>query len=377
LSLPDLRQRGPFLLTNTAAIGPGLRLPLRRVGSISGDAGHGPSAPNGIPSEHGLIVSRRGCISLFSHDGSRELWRREMDGWSSTLFRIGDQILHGPVAGHLTSYDIRTGATALQVPFEGIAGLEGVTGESYLIRNSGAREVIAIDHGGSVLWRRSSSPSHVVSGVGTYVLSEELGRRIVRLDARTGEVVWTFEIPDDRAPEAREERPPFVSAGLPSVALIGREVILLTTSPRVYRLGLDRGEVLASAQPPVWGVYLVTESSIYFKQPHLLSEFDHRQMREASRVEYRTELESLYGAKERMVAGFWLTEASIVWTTMQGSLMGASRDLGSDGKRRFWAEDVGGLMPLGVPPSVFRDYLYCAPRATGALYCYQGTPDPA
>jgi len=344
------------------------------VGSISGDAGHGPSAPNGLPSEHGLVVTRRGCISLFSHDGSRELWRREMNGWSNTLFRVGDQVLHGPVAGSLTGYDIRSGATTLQIPFEGVAALEGMTGASYLIRDSQAGEVIAIDHSGRVLWRRASSPSHVVSGIDTYVVSEALGRRIVRLDARTGEAAWTFEIPDDRAPAGRAERPPFVSAGLPSVALIGGEVLLLTTSPRVYRLGLDRGDVVASSQPPVWGVYLVTDSAIFFKQPYALSEFDYRQMREANRVEYRAEVESLYGAKEYMVAGFWLTERSIVWTTMQGALMAASRDPESDGKRRFWAEQIGGLMPLGVPPTTFRDYLYCAPRGTGALFCYQSVP---
>jgi hypothetical protein len=161
------------------------------------------------------------------------------------------------------------------------------------------------------------------------------------------------------------------------VALIDREVILLTTSPRVYRLGLDRGDVLASGQPPVWGCYLVTDSAIFFKQPHLLSEFDYRQMRETSRTEYRTEVESLYGANNPMVAGFCLTEQSIVWTTMDGSLMAVSRDVGSGGKRRCWTERIGGIMPLGVPPAAFGDYLYCAPLAAGGLFCYRSVADQA
>src|SRR5262249_5977527 len=112
-------QRGPFSVANIASIDGGLRLPLRRIGSISGDPGRGRSAAAGMATEHGLVVTRRGCVSLFSHDLSNELWRREMDGWSNTLFRIGDQLLHGPVAGFVTGYDLSSGATTLRLPFEG------------------------------------------------------------------------------------------------------------------------------------------------------------------------------------------------------------------------------------------------------------------
>jgi hypothetical protein len=220
-----------------------------------------------------------------------------------------------------------------------------------------------------------------VSVPGLYLVTEDLARTLVCLDAQTGEVHWTFQVPDDRPPSGpmRADRAPFIVSGLPSVAVVGEEVLVLSTSPTapVRRLSLKTGELLAAARPPIWGVYVVTERSIFFKQAFALSEFDHREMREVDRLEYRAEVEPLYKGQDRMVCGMCLTEESVVWTTMQGALMGVSRKRGPDGRRVTWTDHVGGLIPLGVPPVAFGDYLYYASRAGDGLRCYRSVHSTA
>ena len=73
---------------------------------------------------------------------------------------------------------------------------------------------------------------------------------------------------------------------------------------------------------------------------------------------------------------FWLSEESVIWTTMHGALMAASRKPGPDGKRLTWCEEIpDALMPIAEPPIGHGDYLYLTRKGENPeLYCYKSSP---
>ncbi len=238
-----------------------------------------------------------------------------------------------------------------------------------------SRQFEAIDWEGRVLWSREATPGHVVSGGDRLILSENFERRLVCIDAKTGAVIWQFEAPPQGAgDEARRSQ--VIAAGFPSVRVAGSRVVVITMNFRVFVLSVDSGKILDLGRPTFVGCYEVTESSIFFKQPFGLSEFDHRSLKEVDRVEYETAVAPLYRGMQPTVNAFCLTEESVVWTTMHGALMGVSRKPGPDGRRVTWCEEIpGALMPLAEAPVPHGDYLYYTKKGDKPeLLCFRSSP---
>jgi hypothetical protein len=132
-------------------------------------------------------------------------------------------------------------------------------------------------------------------------------------------------------------------------------------------------------RPPFPGINLVTATSIFFFQPFGLSEFDHRAMEEVSRIEFRKEVEPLYGSERPFPCAFWLTHESVIWTNLNGSLMGVSRNKAADGKRKVWIDRLPNAgTSIAEFPLAWGDYLYFMDRGPSlGLYCFWSAPENA
>jgi hypothetical protein len=209
-----------------------------------------------------------------------------------------------------------------------------------------------------------------------YLIDDELETVLRCVDARTGHVDWTFEVApeaDRTAFRAGQKQLVPIRSGFPSVVAVGKRVIVVLDDSTVCSLDLETGRLLAKAKPPFPGIQLVTETSVFFLQAFGLSEFDHREMKEVERIEYRKEVESLYGKEHPYPCAFWLTKESVIWTTMNGVLIGVSRKVGKDGRRTVWSDrPEKALMPIGEFPLAYGDYLYRAEKGDRlGLYCYR------
>ncbi len=278
----------------------------------------------------------------------------------------------GPVGSYLWGFDVRSGEVVDHIAYDGIAGLVAVDSHRLLIRGGG--NLAAIRWDGSVLWRRETLPGHVLVASDRVLITEKRDRQLACLDAQVGTELWRFEAP----PEGEEDagrRSQIIPAGSPSVTVVGEHVIVLTMNFRVIILSLETGEVLGQARAPYPGWYVVTDSSVFFKQAFGLSEFDHRVLKEIDRIEYRAEVEPLYQGKQISVNAFCISEESVIWTTMHGALMGISRKPGPDGERVTWCHEVpGALMPLAEAPVVYGDHLYLTKKGENPeLLCFKGS----
>lgn len=205
------------------------------------------------------------------------------------------------------------------------------------------------------------------------LLSDNFERRLLCVDARTGAERWSFEA-TARGVGDVGRRSQIMPAGLPSVTIVGDRVIVITLGGRVVVLALATGDVIAEALVPYAGCYAVTDTSIFFKQAFRMAEFDHRTMVEVDRLEYRADVEPLYGRNEPTVNAVCISDASVVWTTMHGALMAVSRKPGQSGKHTVWSELIpGALMPLGDAPVTYDRYLYFTKRGEAPeLLCFRG-----
>jgi hypothetical protein len=142
------------------------------------------------------------------------------------------------------------------------------------------------------------------------------------------------------------------------VVVVGERVLVYPMTGLVYILSLGDGTVLAEVRPPFQGLKLTTERSIFFMSSAGLSEFDHRDLREVDRIDYRECVEPLYKGNRPTVAGYTLTEESVIWCASHGALMGVSRRPGPDGRRATWVHEGLGSPPIAATPLVFGDHLY-------------------
>lgn len=303
-------------------------------------------------------------------------WSHSIPGWGAGPRLLGDKVLIGPVGGFLWGFAISSGELIDQIAYEGIAGLLAADPLRLIVRREGF--LTAIQWDGSVIWKRETLPSHIRLSGQRLLLTERFDRQLVCLDASSGAERWCFEAP----PEGKGDdalRSQIIPAGFPSVTVVGDRVIVLTMGFRIFVLLLETGEVLSRAKPPFAGWYLVTDTSIFFKQAFGLSEFDHRELKEVDRIEYRADVEPLYQGRQVSVNAFCLSEESVIWTTGHGALMGVSRKPGPDGRRVTWSHEIpGAIMPFAEPPTLHGNYLYFTKKGTNPeLLCFRSRDLPA
>jgi hypothetical protein len=357
---------------------PHLELPLTPVGWIDGDAGYGMSAPQWLPFEDGLIISRKGLMSGHSFDLSTELWSQRVDEWPD-LVDDQDRVCIGVQQGKVMGFDKRSGKTihAIPIPVDGFLYAVSESGPIVSHRSKDLSIFEAFDWSGKSLWRHGSFGS-IIPTPGICLIRENLGESLAALAESSGNLLWRFSASKtgDRGPRDISNE---ISSGLPSVVVLGDRVIVIVVDGRVFSLDRRTGEVLSQGRTPVNGSFQVTATSIFFAQPFCFSEFDHRLMCEVNRLEYREHVEPLYGKQPRTLNAFCFSEESIIWTTGHGALLGISRKDSSLGKRATWMDQKNDvLMPMATPPLILGGYLYYRRMGTSTapacgLLCYRGS----
>ncbi len=377
----------PFLTqTRLVEARPGLKLPLARVGLFPRRGG-----AHFLPTKAGVVVGADERLILYDPELRSPIWEHPVPERASFVC-TDDILLYGgvpwPKEEHLVAFDLKTGAVRKTAPVPHYAFFVGLTGSTVAMRVKEAENQYAVcvfdRRTLKEIWRRPSHPelSHAPSAGERYLAPTKFGLSLQCLDAATGTCLWEFAPPGGDPKIKPPLQPNRIGGGFPSVAVAGERVIVTTFQEEVFSLAVENGEQLAHGKPPFRGAYLVTATSMFFAQAYGLSEFDHHQMREVSRVEYRREVEPLYKGQPPTVNGFWLTEDSVIWTTMHGAFMGVGRTP-EGGKRVTWGSDVDALMPIGQSPLGHGDYLYYSVVARdrespqSGLHCYRSSASGA
>jgi hypothetical protein len=374
----------------------GLVLPLERRGFLTGETAFGRSAVRHLPVDEGVLTSRQGIVALHSHDLTRELWRVEVPDWLDRIICEGDTALVGADRqAEILRIDFRTGAIAARAKTPEKSVIVGFTAKTLLVlaplgRASG--ELVAIDRESfAPIWKHTAlSPQNTSFGE-RYLIQDKLATILRCLDAGTGEVLWHVDLSESRFWEKRQAPPPEplkIVQGYPSVVVVGDRVLVVLNDARVCVLDPESGEVLdivrTGIEAPrgvVRPMHLITDTSIFYLHAFGMVEFDHRSMKEASRIEFRKEVEPHY-AKVRGIpypCAFWLSAESVIWTNLSGLLIGISREPGKDGSRTVWADWMpGALVPIAQFPLAFGEYIYFSEYGEKkvGLHCYRGRRPP-
>jgi len=358
---------------------PHLRLPLYPVTFLNGDAGHGMSAPVYLPFDGGLIVTRKGLLSAHSYDFGIRLWAQPVEGWPEAVDYQDSIFIESMQQRTILGFNKYTGNenSRVSIPAEGF--LQAVSKRGPIIRHKNKDRNLfeAFDWSGCSLWRHSSCGT-VIPTPGICLIRENLGESLVGLDDSTGTLIWRFSAAKSGDRDGRDTSNE-IWGGYPSVVVLGDRVLVVVVDGRVFSLDRRTGEVLSQGRTPVNGSFQVTPTSIFFAQPFCFSEFDHREMREVNRIEYRDEVQPLYGNHAPTLNAFCFSEEAVIWTTMHGALMGVSREPCFPGKRTTWIEQKAHvLMPLAVPPLIWGNHMYFRQTSDSVEYpcgliCYRGS----
>jgi hypothetical protein len=367
-----------------------MALPLVRMGYFDGRSPHGRAVPYFLPGSEGVVLTSPSALALHDHSLAARKWSLgvletadgfwEQDGrlyYGSTPKEIGGE-------RQIIEVVLQTGqATTIEIGAS-VERFVGVNAVTVLMRfkDEGVYWLRARDR---VQWRelwREQTHAEMSAAQSTdrrYFVPTQFGARLRCLDALTGACLWDFEPPGRDPSKKVLDQWNRIGTGFPSVVVVGDRVIVTTLDCQVYALSVETGELLAHGRPPFRGAYQVTERSVFFKQAFGLSEFDHREMREVDRIEYRAEVEPLYRGTRPTANAFWLNKESVIWTTMHGALMGVSRKPEAGGRRRVWLEEIpGAIMPIAQSPVGYNGYLYYAAASNEldgpmGLYCYKGS----
>jgi hypothetical protein len=354
---------------------PHLRLPIARVNWLHGDAGYGMSTPQYIPYEDGLIISRRGLLSAHNHDLSLQIWEHVVFDWP-TPKHFRDEVFVGGQQRRILGFDKKSGqpTRSIEVPVD--AFLFALSGSGPIMGDPRGDVLEGFDWDGKPLWRHNFGG--VIPTAGISLVTGKLNESLIAVDEFSGDVLWRFSAPKTGDRSSRDSTN-HICAGYPGLVPIGERVLVTVLDGRVFSLDRRTGEVLSQGRTPVNGSFQVTPTSIFFAQPFCFSEFDHREMREVNRIEYRDEVQPLYGNHAPTLNAFCFSEEAVVWTTMHGALMGISREPCSPGKRTTWIEQKAHvLMPLAVPPLIWGNYMYFRQTSDSVEYpcgllCYRGS----
>lgn len=344
-----------------------------------------------MPTPRGVLFVPPKTLALYSEDLAVQRWARVLPGTSSGLVPDGKTVLYGPYLDEsdgtcwLARVEVDSGDVLATWPVPRSV-LVGATATTLLLNGPVGKaqyEVICVDRvTGLEMWRRASHPGlwAAPSDGDRYFVDTAFGAALVCLDVNDGRELWRFEPPTVRPGEAERavlDRWNRISSGFPSIAVVGDRVIVTTLDCVVHAVAVADGTLIQRAEPPLVGPYVVTDTSVFFARPFLLSEFDHREMRETNRTEYRAEVEPLYKGQKPTLRGFWLTEKCVFWTTAHGALMGVNRRPDPDGARRTWVDELpGAVMGIADHPVSCGPYLYYAVvGGSPGLVCYRAVGD--
>ena len=331
-------------------VAPGMALPLVPAGELDGDAGFGSSGPVAAGTESGVLVSRRRCLSLHSHDLSHEHWRRDLEA-SPGLSVAGGRTMTGVIGGYLREIDLASGEEVDRIPWHGEVAIVG-WGPDLIITRRG-RTLEAIDRAGKLVWtiEKEGARGVVANTPDRLIALREFSFRLSCLSVASGESRWEFEATPEYGGGKDDD-----SAQIIEVALAGDRVVAVVRNGRVFSLSLESGEIVKAGRAEFVGIPRISATSVFFVQPEGYSEFNHREMKEVSRDVYGDLTLPLYVGSPTVHA-YAVTTESVVWTTRDGAFIGVGRDRKKP--RTTWRHVIeGSLMPIMQHPFVHRDALY-------------------
>lgn len=350
-----------------------MKLPLRLVGRLGGDAGSGKGVVMlTLGCDLGVVTNQRGCVSLWTADLGRQIWTRKVAGWSAKLRLWGDRLLVGPVGGAIEVVELATGDARMQIPCDLLAGV--VAADSELVILFGSGKLIALDLFGRVIWERPGLVSHILQAGDGLLVTDDRDTRLMCLSLKTGAERWAFRIPPIGVGEAGE-RSRIIPAGFPSVSVVGDSAVVVAMDARVFRLSAASGELLTEGQAPMAGPFTTGKDAVFFAQNYELSIFSHSEMRETARVEFRSSVEPLYRGRTPSILGIAVTSESLFWSTGYSSLMGVALRPDSSGLRNPWHWEMpGAIIPISDGPVIDDQYLYFSKKGDDPeLLCFGET----
>jgi PQQ-like domain len=356
----------------------GLELPLNRAGWIDGQTEHGPSAPKALIFQEGVLVSRRKYISFHSHDLKQELWSHTVPGWTGFIATPQGTVIQKPETSIVTEYELKTGSVKRAAETNSQAILVGCSAESFLLMSLEDSTLSAFDWTARKLWNwKFDGFCNFVSSPDKYIVVES-GTKLRVFGAMTGQQLWDFEAEktSDKSPQDRSNV--FVSA-FPSVVIFGKELMAIAGDGRIFKFDLDSGKILKTGHTPFRGPFQVSKNSIFILSMVTgeFSQFDHRKMREIKREDLKETLRVMFQGNPVTINAILVSEETLFWTTMQGSLMGLEREAKGGRKRKAWADPLGNVaMPIGIPPLCYPGYMYYTvistdPKVPKGLICYR------
>lgn len=314
----------------------------------------------------------------------------EVAGWLGTIVCEGETALVSTLA-KLWRIDLKSGAVVEQASMPEQSGIVGFTDKTLLVWmpvGQTGGDVAAIDRESyAPLWKHAALGQHTSFGE-RYLIQDKLATILRCLDAASGEVLWHVDFSESRFWEKRQAPPlePLkIVQGYPSVVVVDDRLLVVLNDTRLCVLAPDSGEVLDLVRPGIEAprgfvrpMHLITETSIFYLHAFGMVEFDHRSMKQVSRIDFQREVEPHY-AKAKGIpypCAFWLSEESVIWTNMSGLLIGVSRTAGRNGTRTVWADWMpGALVPVAQFPLAFGEYIYFpeyGEKKVG-LHCYRGS----
>jgi hypothetical protein len=321
------------------------------------------------------------------------MWRMEVPEWLGTIICEGETALVGTL-GKVWRIDSKSGAVIERASIPEKAGIVGFTDETLLawlpVGQTGG-DLVALDRESfAPLWRHGALGQHA-SFNESYLIQDKLGTILRCLNATTGDVLWHVDFSESRFWEKRLAPPERLKIvqGYPSVVVVGERVLVVLNDGRLCVLRADSGEVLAIVRPGIEAprgqqrpMHLITETSIFYLHAFAMVEFNHRSMKEVSRIVFRREVEPHY-ARQRGIpypCAFWVSEESVIWTNMSGLLIGVSRETDRDGTRTVWTDWMpGALVPVAQFPLAYGEYIYFSEYGEKkvGLHCYRGSGSPS
>ncbi|MCU7935953.1 MAG: PQQ-binding-like beta-propeller repeat protein [Candidatus Thiodiazotropha sp. (ex Dulcina madagascariensis)] len=215
---------------------------LYAIDSESGDLiWQRPSRQVGFPvvlvGETAYLTDRGGLLQAIDSDDGELLWQRRFPGWVYPPAQAGGLLFTGGSDGRLWAIDRERGDVRWAYPL----GQEMVyspvaLADGRIIATTFNREVIALDHGGNLLWRQNyaailTTPM-VLDG---QLIFNGLDGQLRAVDAKDGKILWRRQLPEPLA-----------------VGLEHQQGMLLAAldSGRVWVLASDSGELRQAYRLP-------------------------------------------------------------------------------------------------------------------------------
>jgi hypothetical protein len=354
---------------------PGVLPPLTRVGELPGDAGFGTEAIGVLPCASGVVVSRRGVTSLYSHDLQEVLWRLPTAVPGGAALALTRSLYLNP-AGSLIEVDIATGkAVRAQMNVIPYGIVVGFTTRSILMQGVDGDSGVLINIDRSNLrcgWRRQGLISSCTSARGYYLVRERQGdsRPLTCLDERSGEVVWSADFASVGARKKSQLLKLLRPHSPTSVAVVKDRVVVILSTGGIRVLDLASGDVVASHETNViGGAHLISTDRAYLLQRTNLSEVDLGELKQIDRLEFDEAM--LRASKKNDFAhptSFWLTKDSVSFVSLAASFFVVER-----ASHQIWREHDAAMVPMDESPVAWDDYVYLSCKSRMVLLCYRGT----